>query len=345
MSGADPLPDLRPRRRLLWPLVAGAGALAGAALLAQCQPEASPRVAPAASQTEAASDQQARARIGPRQGRRAAGPPSRFSPEARRRRGQVFAAAQQERGFTRLGEPTFAEWLWLVPEPGQTLDEYLAGAINRKTPARHRLYLQPFADLTRLQRELLPVLRDHLAAFFGTETVVLPERALPRILVDQARRQVDAGLLVRGLTGEVSADGLGVTGILGTDVYEREGTRTASTFGLSLIRERAALTSLYRTGTDREKALRRALKLVTHETGHVLGLEHCIFYRCLMNGVRSLAEVDPQPLHLCPVCLAKIQAALGFAPRARYERLAAFYRRHGLAGEAAFALQRAAEAR
>jgi archaemetzincin len=326
-------PDLRPRWRLLGPLAAGVVAALGLVLLAVCQPEAPVR-------TAAAPGSQ---RVAPAS--RPAEPPSRFSPKARRRRRQVFAAAQHEGGFTRLGEPAFAEWLWFVPEPGQTVDEFLSGPIGRKTATRHRLYLQPFTDLSPPQRLLLPLLRDHLAAFFGSETVVLPERAVPRVLVDHGRRQIDAGLLVRELVHGVRPDGLLVTGVLGTDLYEREPARRANLFGLSLIRERAALTSLYRTGTDRDKVLRRALKLVTHETGHALGLEHCVFYRCLMNGVRSLGEVDPQPLHACPVCLAKLRAALGFEPRARYERLAAFYRRHGLEAEAAFALQRAAEGR
>jgi archaemetzincin len=334
VSDADHLPDLRPRQRLLWLLPVGAVATLGLTLLAVCQPEAPVRAAAAAASSPAVAPAPPPTE-----------PPSRFGPEARRRRSRVFATAPADQGFTRLGEPAFADWLWVVREPGQTLEEYLAGAANRKTAARRRLYLQPFADLTRTQRELLPVLRDHSAAFFDTETVVLPERPLPRILLDQARRQVDAGRLVRELVHEVRPDGLVVTGVLGTDVYEREATRQASLFGLSLIGERTALTSLYRTGTDREKVLRRALKLITHETGHALGLEHCVFYRCLMNGVRSLGEVDPQPPHLCPICLAKLQAALGFEPRSRYERLAAFYRRHGLRAEADFALARAAELR
>ncbi len=44
-------------------------------------------------------------------------------------------------------------------------------------------------------------------------------------------------------------------------------------------------------------------------------------------------------------CLAKIQASLGLEPRTRYERLADFYRGHGLQGEADFARARAAELR
>jgi archaemetzincin len=329
----EPTPDLRPRWRLLGPLAAGAVAAFALGLLAVCQPDAPVRAAapPGAQQVAPASAP--------------AEPPSRFSPEAQRRRRRVFAAAQRETGFTRLAEPAFADWLWFVREPGQTLEGFLASAGNRKTELRHRLYLQPFGDLSRLQRGLVPPLRDHLAAFFAVETVVLPERPVPGILINRERRQVDAGLLVRDLVHSVRPDGLVVTGVLGTDMYEREPTRHVNLFGLGLVGARAALTSLHGTGTDSGKALRRALKLVTHETGHALGLEHCVFYHCLMNGVRSLGEVDPQPLHLCPVCLAKVQAALGFAPRARYERLADFYRRHGLAAEAGFALQRAAEAR
>ena len=35
-------------------------------------------------------------------------------------------------------------------------------------------------------------------------------------------------------------------------------------------------------------------------------MAHCVFYRCLMNGVRTLAETDRRPAVLCPVCRAKL---------------------------------------
>ena len=69
---------------------------------------------------------------------------------------------------------------------------------------------------------------------------------------------------------------------------------------------------------------------MTHELGHMFGLAHCTAYRCLMNGSNSLPETDAAPLHLCPVCLRKLQSAVGFEPAARYAALQAFYLEHGL---------------
>jgi archaemetzincin len=332
VGGSDCTSDLPAPGRLRRALGFGAAVLCGALLVAGCQPEPPARAAVAASQPASAAAPPL-------------GPPTRFSAEARRRRAQVFAAARDERGFVRLGEPEFGDWLTLYREPGQTVDEYVAGPISRKTAVRRRLYVQPFADLSPLHRALLPLLRAHLAAAFDAETVALPPLPAPPGIVEHGRRQVDGGRLVQQLARGLRPDALAVAGFLGTDIYEREGPRRASTFGLSAFGERAALTSLFRTGADRERALRRALKLATHETGHALGLEHCVFYRCVMNGVRTLEEVERQPLHACPVCLAKLGAALGFEPRARYARLAAFYRRHGLVAEADFAQQRAAAVR
>jgi len=61
-----------------------------------------------------------------------------------------------------------------------------------------------------------------------------------------------------------------------------------------------------------------------------------VFYKCLMNGTNSLRETDRSPVHLCPVCLAKLHHNLGFDPAARYRRLQAFYEAHQLADQARF---------
>ena len=76
--------------------------------------------------------------------------------------------------------------------------------------------------------------------------------------------------------------------------------------------------------------LRRACKVLAHETAHLLGIAHCVFYSCLMNGSNHLAESDARPLHLCPVDLRKLQHSIGFDVAARYRRLRTF------AGDAGF---------
>jgi archaemetzincin len=267
---------------------------------------------------------------------------TRFGAEAAAKRNEHFAAARGDQGFARLGEPRPGDWLWEFKERGQTVAEYLQAGVNRKNTVRSRLHLQPYADLRPQQRSLIAAVRDHLQAFFDTEVVVLPERKLVPIWYHQARRQWDGDVAVRALARQVPEDSLGVLGLMGSDLY---GLRLNFIFGVGLMRERAALYSLHRYDTRDERLLtRRAVKVAVHEMGHVLTLKHCVFYRCVMNGSNSVAEMDAQPMHACPVCLSKLRANLRFDQRERYGRLEALYRRQGLTDEAAFVRARRAEA-
>jgi len=49
--------------------------------------------------------------------------------------------------------------------------------------------------------------------------------------------------------------------------------------------------------------LRRSSKLLSHELGHLYGLDHCIHNRCLMMGTGHLVEDFRAPSHLCGICL------------------------------------------
>jgi archaemetzincin len=66
----------------------------------------------------------------------------------------------------------------------------------------------------------------------------------------------------------------------------------------------------------------------------MFGLTHCTFFNCLMNGSNHLAESDRRPLHLCPVCLRKLQWSVGFDVLARYSALEALDRAAGFSDEA-----------
>jgi archaemetzincin len=59
-----------------------------------------------------------------------------------------------------------------------------------------------------------------------------------------------------------------------------------------------------------------------------------------MNGCNHLAELDSQPLHLCPICLKKLQNSTGFDYRERYKKLGEFYKKTGLDDEAEWAERR-----
>lgn len=57
--------------------------------------------------------------------------------------------------------------------------------------------------------------------------------------------------------------------------------------------------------------LGRLCKTASHELGHCFGMDHCVYYACIMQGTAGLTEDACQPPYLCPVDLAKVLMATG----------------------------------
>src|SRR5207248_11143050 len=88
--------------------------------------------------------------------------------------------------------------------------------------------------------------------------------------------------------------------------------------------------------------LRRSCRVLAHETCHMFGIAHCIYFHCLMNGSNHMAESDARPMHLCPVDLRKLQASIGFDVVVRYRRLLDFHLNAVFRDEAAWLTRRIA---
>ena len=70
--------------------------------------------------------------------------------------------------------------------------------------------------------------------------------------------------------------------------------------------------------------LARVCRTASHELGHCFGIDHCVFYACVMQGTASLAEDARQPMYLCPVDEAKLMKATGVDVEDRYCALRAY---------------------
>ena len=74
----------------------------------------------------------------------------------------------------------------------------------------------------------------------------------------------------------------------------------------------------------------------------MFGMNHCIYFQCVMNGSNNLEESDSRELYLCPVCLRKLAWSTGFDVVDRYEQLEGIYEKLGLEADARWVKQRLA---
>ncbi len=201
------------------------------------------------------------------------------------------------------------------PYPGrpgrmQSYESFLRRRHNTPTEQRHTLVLVPMGGLPA-QLDLKPV-ETFLEAFFQ-----VPVRVAPRLEVGLSTQggKVSADAIQRRLGAQLPADALSIIALTDVDIYAEDSGPNRLLFGQGHYYNRTAVASLNRLESDRLDLLyHRAFKLTAHELTHTFGLRHCTHYRCLLNSSGSVAQSDARPLELCPDCLRKLHAVLGFDP-------------------------------
>ncbi len=254
----------------------------------------------------------------------------------------TFRRALEEQGFDPIPRPGPRDWLASHPEPGQSFAAFLAAHPAVLDPARRTLYLQPFGRFDTGREPPLDLLSRFAAAFFTLPLAVLPVAPASGVTSRVNRYTGARQLLTRDLLALLAqhrpAGACYVVGITMDDLYP--GPAWNFVFGEAAPHERVGVYSFarYLTGEAGPAAatlfLRRCCKVLAHETAHLLGIGHCVFYSCLMNGSNNLPESDARPLHLCPVDLRKLQHCLGFDVTARYQDLLIFAQNADFADEA-----------
>jgi archaemetzincin len=263
-------------------------------------------------------------------------------------------ALQPENDFQPMPEPGPNDWLANFAEAGQTFEQFVQSQPNRPDARRKKLYLQPLGSFGKTDSPALDQLRDFMAAFFMMDVDVLPPLSLAQTHVTSRRNrwtgqvQLLTGDILHLLRTRLPEDGFALLGVTMTDLYPDSNWNFV--FGQASPRERVGVYSFARydprfygqeaAADSRKLVLRRSCKVLAHETGHMFGIDHCIWYRCVMNGSNHLEEADARPLHLCPVDLRKLQWSIGFDVVERYRRLRHFHQQAGFADEAQWLDQR-----
>ena len=241
----------------------------------------------------------------------------------------------------RLGPPKPGDWRSAYDEPAQSFEAYASSAANRRCPHRKTIYLQPWTSppgrlgfspvCEAAYPQVVERMRVYLGTFYGVDVALLPPIPLDPEAFNAERDQYDADRLTHGLAGRVPEDALALVGLTKEDLYS---SNLNFVFGVGSLSQRAGAYSMRRLQTAKsELFLDRGLKLIVHETGHILSIPHCVEWRCVMQGANSVSDQDGQPLRLCPSDLRKAEWNLGFDRVERYRSLLKLHRDYGLQAE------------
>jgi archaemetzincin len=252
------------------------------------------------------------------------------------------------KAFEPLPEPKQGEWLAEHPEPGQTFDQFVRSNPEKPGEHRNRIFLQPPGAFCEGLSPSVETLKAYACAFFAMDVKVLSPLMTDAADIRERRnpytgnRQILTTDILALLKKRLPQNAFCALAITMEDLYPDPSWNFV--FGQASFRDRVGVFSFARYNPSfygekpgknyQEILLRRSCKVLAHETCHMFQLEHCVFFKCLMNGSNHLQESDARPLALCPVCLRKLHFSIGFDVVERYHRLLGFYDKFGFAQEA-----------
>lgn len=229
-----------------------------------------------------------------------------------------------EEFFEPLPMPEPDDWLACHDEKGQSFNMFSAHHRN-PTPIKNIIYIQP---LDSIDSKMLAFMRIYCKVFYsGIEVKVLPSLSLHKLRIPHRLHygitQYHAGRIIEALT--LPPDGFCLIAVTFYDLYPRDSWNFV--FGLAAANRGVFSFARYIDNdlpdhSRNEHILYRAVKVMSHEIGHMFSLKHCIYYKCIMNGSNHALENTRKLMHFCPVCLKKIHSVLKFDIPQRYANLA-----------------------
>ncbi len=174
-----------------------------------------------------------------------------------------------------------------------------------------RLTIQPLLAVNPQEiAQVVPMLSDT----FGFDDIIMeqPLMEIPMELFERRRFQYSA----QGLLELVSRAGKGRNrislGVIEADIYH---PGLNFVFGLARPGEAAVISlcrlrpEYYGPRADAELFRMRVVKEASHELGHVLGLDHCRSFSCVMFFSNSIADTDRKSHEFCRSCKERLSSS------------------------------------
>ena len=268
--------------------------------------------------------------------------------------------------FPPIEEPEADDWLANFPTKPDPFQSWKSKHRNQITHSKRTIYILPIgklntshpAEASAKPRSLqfMEQLQSYANAFFHPLPVILlPEVSLSDFKCKTRqhyvsrgvkRKQLLAGDIFKHMKQILPHDAYCMLGVTMVDLYPEESWNFV--FGRASLVERIGVFSFARyhpnffeprmrvsvesleelSLSEYHLMLWRAIKVLTHEIGHMFGMSHCVYFTCLMNGSNHAEESDRKLTFLCPVCLRKLQHAINFDFAERYKQMNDFFKLH-----------------
>lgn len=165
--------------------------------------------------------------------------------------------------------------------------------------------------LGKVDTSLTSVATASIEKLYNLRADVLPSAPLPASAYHPPRKRYRAEKLLDHLNSMKDGRFLKIIGLTTADISTTKGEfNDWGIFGLGSLGGTACVVSTYRLGRGKvpeKKFLERLAKVVNHELGHTLGLDHCPNRGCLMeDAAGTIGTVDRESGELCGSCRARI---------------------------------------
>ncbi|KAJ0015805.1 hypothetical protein NQD34_014095 [Periophthalmus magnuspinnatus] len=286
---------------------------------------------------------------------------NKYTEQERRFLEEGYNAGQPGSLFQNITVHSESDWIPAHPEQPQDFESFYRDLTRKTPSANHNtIYIQTigsFGEARPQTDQYVEWLREYCQVFFHGVTVKL----LPTVTVAETRcsfrinnsshnLQILTGDLLTFLRSRKPKDAFCIIGITMIDLYPKDSWnfvfgQASLSSGMGVFSFARYDDNFYRSYAGRLKKqqklkkddysvfdgyyiptisstlLLRSSKTMTHEIGHMFGIRHCQWLSCVMQGSNHLEESDRRPLDFCPICLRKLQVAIGFKIADRYKAL------------------------
>jgi len=169
-------------------------------------------------------------------------------------------------------------------------------------------FLKPVTEINiqplgKVSPEYIALVKKSVKSFYGYDCVILPKKEITKDMLSPIKKRIDAN---KALRNNLSFNNLLI--ITEKDICHKKNKQNPEwgILGLGLRPGKTCIISTFRLRKDasKQKILERLEKVVLHEIGHNLGLNHCTNNKeCMMNDANgTIKQVDNEKVWFCEKC-------------------------------------------